>query len=302
MRARPHDRHDRHRERQVTVLQPSGAAHALAATRARGRSTCTRPRRSRRTRRARLRELRTAGPPARDLRRRHAPARARGDPQARQPRAHQSRHAPCRDPAPPRSWGDFLANLALVVVDEAHVYRGVFGSHVANVLRRLRRLASAYGTDPRFVLTVGHDRQPGRARPGADRTRLRARRPRRRPARRARDRDVQPAAARRAHRAGAPPASARRPRCLPTSSRPTCGRSASRAPARAAELIYRFANDRLDDAGARAAGSPRTARATRPSSGARSSAGSRRRAARRRRNQRARARHRHRPPGRGDLA
>jgi DEAD/DEAH box helicase domain-containing protein len=52
-----------------------------------------------------------------------------------------------------KNWGDFLANLALVVVDEAHVYRGVFGSHVANVLRRLRRLANAYGTDPRFVLT-----------------------------------------------------------------------------------------------------------------------------------------------------
>jgi DEAD/DEAH box helicase domain-containing protein len=50
-------------------------------------------------------------------------------------------------------WGDFLSNLALVVVDEAHVYRGVFGSHVANVLRRLRRLAAAYGTSPRFVLT-----------------------------------------------------------------------------------------------------------------------------------------------------
>jgi DEAD/DEAH box helicase domain-containing protein len=50
-------------------------------------------------------------------------------------------------------WGDFLANLALVIVDEAHVYRGVFGSHVANVLRRLRRLADAYGTHPRFVLT-----------------------------------------------------------------------------------------------------------------------------------------------------
>ena len=52
-----------------------------------------------------------------------------------------------------RSWGDVLANLAFVVVDEAHVYRGVFGSHVANVLRRLRRLARAYGTEPRFVLT-----------------------------------------------------------------------------------------------------------------------------------------------------
>ncbi|MFL5842399.1 MAG: DEAD/DEAH box helicase [Thermoleophilaceae bacterium] len=52
-----------------------------------------------------------------------------------------------------RNWGDVLANLAFVVVDEAHVYRGVFGSHVGNVLRRLRRLAAAYGTEPRFVLT-----------------------------------------------------------------------------------------------------------------------------------------------------
>src|SRR5829696_1029775 len=49
-------------------------------------------------------------------------------------------------------WGDFFANLAVVVVDEAHVYRGVFGSHVANVLRRLRRVAAAYGTQPRFLL------------------------------------------------------------------------------------------------------------------------------------------------------
>lgn len=49
-------------------------------------------------------------------------------------------------------WGDVLHNLRVVVVDEAHVYRGVFGSHVANVLRRLRRLALAYGADPLFVL------------------------------------------------------------------------------------------------------------------------------------------------------
>jgi DEAD/DEAH box helicase domain-containing protein len=52
-----------------------------------------------------------------------------------------------------RNWGDVLANLAWVVVDEAHVYRGVFGSHVANVLRRVRRLANAYGAEPRFMLT-----------------------------------------------------------------------------------------------------------------------------------------------------
>jgi DEAD/DEAH box helicase domain-containing protein len=49
-------------------------------------------------------------------------------------------------------WGDLLANLRYVVVDEAHVYRGVFGSHVANVLRRLRRLARAYDSGPQFVL------------------------------------------------------------------------------------------------------------------------------------------------------
>jgi len=51
-----------------------------------------------------------------------------------------------------KSWGDFLANLGWVVVDEAHTYRGVLGSHVANVLRRLRRLARAYGAEPRFLL------------------------------------------------------------------------------------------------------------------------------------------------------
>src|SRR5437763_1810588 len=50
------------------------------------------------------------------------------------------------------AWGQLLASLAFVVVDEAHVYRGVFGSHVGNVLRRLRRAAAIYGTEPRFLL------------------------------------------------------------------------------------------------------------------------------------------------------
>ncbi len=50
------------------------------------------------------------------------------------------------------AWGDLFANLAVVVVDEAHVYRGVFGSHVAGVLRRLRRAAALYGSAPRFLL------------------------------------------------------------------------------------------------------------------------------------------------------
>ena len=54
-----------------------------------------------------------------------------------------------------------FANLAVVVVDEAHVYRGVFGSHVANVLRRLRRIAAAYGTEPRFLLASATIANPG---------------------------------------------------------------------------------------------------------------------------------------------
>ena len=58
-------------------------------------------------------------------------------------------------------WGDVLANLRYVVVDEAHVYRGVFGSHVGNVLRRLRRLARVYGADPQFLLATATIGNPG---------------------------------------------------------------------------------------------------------------------------------------------
>src|SRR3954465_4777310 len=58
-------------------------------------------------------------------------------------------------------WGDVLSNLAYVIVDEAHVYRGVFGSHVANVLRRLRRLARVYGADPQFLLASATIANPG---------------------------------------------------------------------------------------------------------------------------------------------
>src|SRR5215207_7123178 len=60
-----------------------------------------------------------------------------------------------------RAWADVFGNLAVVVVDEAHVYRGVFGSHVANVMRRLRRIAAAYGTEPRFLLASATIANPG---------------------------------------------------------------------------------------------------------------------------------------------
>jgi len=59
------------------------------------------------------------------------------------------------------AWANFFSNLAVVVVDEAHVYRGVFGSHVGNVLRRLRRIANAYGTEPRFLMASATIANPG---------------------------------------------------------------------------------------------------------------------------------------------
>jgi len=68
-------------------------------------------------------------------------------------------------------WGDVLSNLRYVVVDEAHVYRGVFGSHVGNVLRRLRRLARVYGANPQFLLasaTIGNPGELARSLTGLD--------------------------------------------------------------------------------------------------------------------------------------
>jgi DEAD/DEAH box helicase domain-containing protein len=48
-------------------------------------------------------------------------------------------------------WARFFGNLRYVVLDELHTYRGIFGGHVANVLRRLRRVCRFYGCDPRFI-------------------------------------------------------------------------------------------------------------------------------------------------------
>ncbi len=59
-------------------------------------------------------------------------------------------------------WVSFWTGLRLLVIDEVHIYRGVFGSHVANVLRRLGRVTRFYGSHPRMVLTsatVGNPRE-----------------------------------------------------------------------------------------------------------------------------------------------
>jgi DEAD/DEAH box helicase domain-containing protein len=50
-------------------------------------------------------------------------------------------------------WAEFFRNLKYVVIDEIHTYRGVFGSHVANLIRRLKRIARFYGSQPQFILT-----------------------------------------------------------------------------------------------------------------------------------------------------
>ncbi len=54
-------------------------------------------------------------------------------------------------PRHPR-WSSVLRNLRFVVIDECHAYRGIFGAHVGNVIRRLRRICARYGAEPTFVL------------------------------------------------------------------------------------------------------------------------------------------------------
>jgi len=59
------------------------------------------------------------------------------------------------------NWAEFLGGLRYVVIDEMHTYRGVFGSHVANVLRRLQRVCQLYGSNPQFICTSATIANPG---------------------------------------------------------------------------------------------------------------------------------------------
>lgn len=59
------------------------------------------------------------------------------------------------------NWSSFWRRLRMVVVDECHGYRGVFGSHVAQILRRLRRVCTRYGSAPAFVLSSATASDPG---------------------------------------------------------------------------------------------------------------------------------------------
>jgi DEAD/DEAH box helicase domain-containing protein len=58
-------------------------------------------------------------------------------------------------------WTEFFQGLRYVVIDEMHTYRGVFGSHVANVIRRLKRVAAFYGAHPQFILSSATIGNPG---------------------------------------------------------------------------------------------------------------------------------------------
>ena len=186
------DRHQRHRVGQVAVLQPAGARRASA-----------RPRR--------------APLPLSDQGARPGPGAQARPSSAWRSFGTRSTTATRRATTAPRSgaartsiltnpdmlhvgilphhrgWGDFLAGLGWVVVDEAHTYRGVFGSHVANVLRRLRRVAALYGAEPRFVSP--RRRSPTRSSSPSELVRraVRAGRLRRRAAGPAADRDLEPA-------------------------------------------------------------------------------------------------------------
>jgi DEAD/DEAH box helicase domain-containing protein len=70
-----------------------------------------------------------------------------------------------------RSWSHFFKHLKFVIVDEVHTYRGIFGSHMAWVLRRLQRIAASHGGDPLFVMasaTIGNPGELGRTLIGRD--------------------------------------------------------------------------------------------------------------------------------------
>jgi DEAD/DEAH box helicase domain-containing protein len=59
-------------------------------------------------------------------------------------------------------WADFFRNLRYIVIDEIHIYRGIFGSHLANLVRRLKRVAAFYGAHPQFFMTsatIGNPRE-----------------------------------------------------------------------------------------------------------------------------------------------
>ncbi len=77
-------------------------------------------------------------------------------------------------------WAKLFENLRYIVVDELHYYRGVYGSHLANIMRRLQRLCEFYGSKPQFIACFGDDCESERAGRDADGCAVRTDRPQRR--------------------------------------------------------------------------------------------------------------------------
>ena len=131
-------------------------------------------------------------------------------------------------------WFQLFEQLRVIVIDELHTYRGVFGGHVANVLRRLLRICAHYGSHAGHRLLLGDDREPGRAGGDADRPAGAARRPQRGAGRRAPRRPGRPAghrARQRRARLGrhASPSAGHSPSCAPVARRSSSGGRGSRS-------------------------------------------------------------------------
>ena len=149
----PHRHRHRHRLRQIALLHRARRCNGCSTGPTPALSTSSRPKPWP------MINWRKRPPPSRRqtahrgayLRRRHAPKPAHPGAARRRHPHHQSRHAACRHPALPSHLARPVCNLEFVVLDEIHTYRGVFGSHVANVLRRLQRICEFYGSTPQFI-------------------------------------------------------------------------------------------------------------------------------------------------------
>ena len=201
-----------------------------------------------------------------------------------------------------KRWATFLMRLRYVVVDELHTLRGIFGSHVAHVLRRLRRVCEYYGASTHLLLRERDDRQSRRARVGVVRTAGRGDHRRRVAARGTRTRCAGNARCSTRTPVRAVRRTSKPQRCSPGS----CARVIKRSRSRAAGAVPRWSRNTRGGGSptphpSSRTGSPRTAAGylARGTPRARTQ-DLRRSLARHRGNERARARHRCRRPRRSD--
>ena len=179
-------RRRRHPDRvgQDAVLRAARSSRRSPRTRPPGRSSSSRPRRSARTRWPSSAELSRGGRAARSRRRpttatRRRPIRSAirtaGQVVVTNPDMLHSAILPHHT-----KWFQLFEQLRFIVIDELHTYRGVFGSHVANVLRRLLRICAHYGSHPVIVCCSATIGNPGELAEALTGRPVRRRRPQRR--------------------------------------------------------------------------------------------------------------------------